>query len=393
MTIEPSNAYKAFDEPEWMFNYQSGFVRRGLFGEILYQIFMLHPYHVEQAILLLMIIFFIVFLCVTLKAFCVKKWYPIMPFAILQTSLYGYRRDFLMITIAYLMYYLIIKYIKENKNIYTLLFSTCGIVSVLLYEPSFFFIIPLCGLLYWYGEKKTQNTKTKRLEMTKLLLPTTICMAFVCLYKGNEESAKEIWASWAPLFDYENVNPELPSAIKFMNIPIDEVFRRHLGTNYGIGVGAKLGCNPLLILGTILMFIGFYYLLIKTPKENREDSVLLGSLYIYQIICLFPMFTVLSCDFGRTMHYVIYSCYFVVYLTTKYDIQFHVPMVEEWAICLNSIIDKHKLCSNYWFYIAVLAFVPYSIWCGVSILHPVSYEYVIVLLLPKIQLLLTYIGL
>lgn len=151
----------------------------------------------------------------------------------------------------------------------------------------------------------------------------------------------------------------------------------HLRLNFGISKGRMLGFSPSLVVGSMLMFIGIYFLTVTIPslkRKTKECHIALSDIFIFQFICLLPMFTVLSCDFGRTINYVIYSTLFLTYAIEKYQIQYEMPVIRNlsnkvYLLCSNPI------CSNLLVYLTVLLLTPFTLWGGVSILNPLCKYY------------------
>lgn len=388
-----ADIYNDWDISEFMINYQGGFVRRGLLGEIFYQLFILHPYPFPLVILWFEILSFVVFFCVTCYILYKKHWIPILPLAILW-GIWGYRRDFLMMFFAFVIYYLIFQYIQKRKFVYMVFVLLLSSISVLIYEPSFFFIIPISMFLYW------NSLENKRkiggiLSVLKVFIVPLLCMFVVCMANGNNDIANAIWDSWQPLFDYQGITSNTPGiSVAFLGKPTKDVIMMHLGANFGIGTHEKYGFNPLKVSGALLMFIGMYFLTFKTPSlkyQTKANRILLSDMYIFQFICLLPMFTILSIDLGRTINYVIYTSYYLVYFMEKYQIDYNLSVIHRlsnnvYACCNNTIM------SSLWFYIIILLITPYFICGGVSITHPLGREYML-MFLPKIQSVLAIIGL
>ena len=248
--------------------------------------------------------------------------------------------------------------------------------------------------LYW-NSLKQKSIFANILKVLKVFILPLFCMGIVCTAKGSKDIADIIWNSWQPLFNYQGVTCEkMGSSIAFLGWPTKNAVMMHLDSNYGIGVGAKFGCNPLLVLGSLLMFIGIYFLIVKTPSlkhQTKGNQILLSDMYIFQFICLLPMFTILSCDFGRTINYVIYTTYFLAYFIEKYQTRYNLPVIGKFSNKVCRICDN-RVMSSLWFYIIVLMLMPFWICCGISVLHPLGREYIF-LILPKIQSVLSIFGL
>ena len=94
--------YGGWTVSEWLINYEGGFVRRGLCGEILYGLYQVHPYPVRDMILILGFTGFFFFMVLLIGLFRREGWSPVLLIApcLIQiptflggTSLFGLRKD------------------------------------------------------------------------------------------------------------------------------------------------------------------------------------------------------------------------------------------------------------------------------------------------------------
>lgn len=392
--FDTTGIYNGFFISEYMINYQGGFIRRGLLGELLYQIFLIHPYPFPIVILWFEIIVFTIFVIIVCYIFYKKQWLPIMPLAIFYESILGFRRDFLMLLFAFVVFYLMFQYLQQKRRVFLFYSILLCTISIFTYEPSFFFIVPILMFLYWNSLEQKEIVHNISNVLKVFFIPL-LCMFFVCTAKGSKDIADVIWNSWQPLFDYQGVICEkIGNAVAFLGMPSKDAIMMHLGYNYGIGTHEKYGFNPLVVSGSLLMFIGIYFLMVKIPSlkhQTKGNKILLSDMYIFQFICLLPMFTILSCDFGRTINYVIYTTYFLVFFIEKHQVRYNLPMISKFSNNVCRICDN-RVMSSLWFYIIVLMLMPFGMYCGVTILHPLGHEY-ICLILPKIQSFLAILGL
>lgn len=366
--------YTEFVIPELMINFQGGFVRRGLLGELLFQAFQLHPYPVHTVILYAEAFILVVFLGLSCWVFYRLRYIPIMAFAILIANMTAYRRDFLLLLLAYLIFYLLINYVTRHRywSLGLSIATTC--LAVLLYEPSFFFIVPLSIFLFYRYDSHVCNRSRRILNTLLTFSLPLLTMALTCIYKGNRPQADAIWQSWSPLFDYLGIQqPVLPDALGFLawSQSIDEVTRFHLSINYGIGQGYTIGFNYLLISGSLLFFLGMYFIQLTTPHRDSTHrvSTQLSSLYIFQFICLLPMFTILSCDFCRTIIYVIFTSFFLEYLFKVNNLSVSIPYIDKFSNFVTSLLNPITPSWRLVLYLAIILFIPFGLFEGFYIDH------------------------
>lgn len=366
--------YNDFRIPDLMINYQGGFVRRGVLGEMIYQAFLIRPFPLYDFVVYIETGVFLLFLILSCFVFHKLKWTPIMPFAILVWGLTTYRRDFLILLITFWVFQAIIIYVKSHQIKYLMASLTITILSILIYEPSFFIIVPISMLIFYQGEKR-RTCYFRKLAETLLVFSVPIAiMIFVCIAKGTTEQADKIWQSWTPLFEYLNMErPNIPDAISFLSKSesISDVAMLHLNLNYGLVIGNYLGIDYNLVLGSLLFFVGMYFLALTIPQKEPSNKLTqkLSSIYLFQFICLLPMFSILSCDFGRTILYVVYSSYYLLFLLKRYDFEISMPYLD--SISNKTVTFLQRIPRNKCFllHLLVIFFIPFNICRGIPIFH------------------------
>ena len=143
--------YETYEISDWMINYEGGFVRRGLIGQCLLWANHIHSFDIRYAIVLIEAFFYVLFLYLIFKIFNKYKWSllgAMFPIVCSTTSLTVYRRDFMMLCLCYLSYKLFFRYLKDN-GINSLIISIMIMsVSITIYEPIFFVMVPVLVLQY-----------------------------------------------------------------------------------------------------------------------------------------------------------------------------------------------------------------------------------------------------
>lgn len=383
--------YTGYCIPDLMINYQGGFIRRGLLGELLYQMYNIHPYPLYSAVLWTETIIFLIIFFIMGTVYIKKAWFPIMPIALCEGVL-GFRRDFLMLLLAIIVFTCLFKYVEKKKPFYIILVTILSTLSVFIYEPSFFFIVPISIFILWITFDDSKDSRTIKCFIP-FIVPI-ISMVLVCFFKGSQNAAEIIWSSWQPMLDYVGADSsKMPAAINFLTLDTKEVMAMHLRADYGINLHDwSINFNQL--CAGLLFLIGFYYLTIQMPRSKYDDSesAVLSDVFLFQFIFLIPMFTILSCDVGRTMNYVITTSFFITYLMNKYRIYFRIPIIKKTSDIVNRLFSVTKTNNNLWIYFFVLIFVPYGFTGPATFDNPFYKEFEPIFL-PKIQLILSYLGL
>lgn len=368
--------YLRYEVSDWLINYQGGFVRRGLIGELLLQLEHIMPYNVRHAIVGIEIISYVLFFIVTFRIFIKYRWSllaAMFPVACVTQSIGCYRRDFMMLCLCALTFYLFFKYLKEKKKP-LLVFSVAVMsLSIIIYEPVFFVLVPVLVLQYWYacGERKWLKT------VLAFTLPTA-CMLLSCVYSGNGAQADAIWQSWMPYMTADGYNPAdgMGLAVNFLKFTNDYVFKMHLESSFGDNV-------PLSVATLIIVLSLAFFLCTNVPQINKMQKTVtrngyadkLGRILIFQLLMQLPLFTVLSTDYGRTLPMSLYTSFFLFHYSHANGIKINVtPPLEKAADRLTGLLNRAPVCGNPYFYILVILVFPFqmfmpSLWRDNIIMH------------------------
>lgn len=253
------NGFLKFALSDWLINYQDGFIRRGLIGEFL--LFLYNQFHLNVGYVIYFICYFSFFGLIAITIFLFRKKglsYTLLPLVFMlgrfgMNPLIWYRRDALMLLIIYLSFYFYHRIISAtNKALYTLLFYTAGITVILIHEASFFCFVPFTFLHFLFHQKKFNH---KFISALTFVSPLVIAMSLVCIYKGDVQSATNIWQSWQPYF-YDTFNESLPmgSGVKALAWNSLDTFQFHFYSNY---LAPFLFAIPRLCIWTIIYFVVF----------------------------------------------------------------------------------------------------------------------------------------
>lgn len=360
--ISPDSiSYTGFDIPDYMINYQGGFVRRGLLGEILLQVFNVVPYSLYHAVFFIECVAFGVLAYFLYRMFKETKWIPIVP-SMLFLGLFSVRRDHIMLSLSFIIFEILARYIRNGGGIFMMLaISALSTLAVFVYEPSFFFIIPISVIVCWQGLGNL--SVVQRIVKMVIMFSLPVCsMAIVCSYSGSQHIAESIWSSWTPLFEYLNIQQgEMPTAIQFLTYQSSDVMKMHLSMVYGIDLNDMVVDLKQFVAGLLFLF-GFYYLTMMMPRQkyNPCEARKVSNVYLVQFFFLIPMFSVLSCDFGRTMSYLVLTSLYIVFVTTKYNIDLRIPFVEKVSDNTISLFERNLVLKSFWFYLFVVIFVPFG---------------------------------
>lgn len=368
--------YLRYEVSDWLINYQGGFVRRGLIGELLLQLEHIMPYNVRHAIVGIEIISYVLFFIVTFRIFIKYRWSllaAMFPVACVTQSIGCYRRDFMMLCLCALTFYLFFKYLKEKRK--TLLVLSVAVMSlgIVVYEPVFFVLVPVLALQYWNacGERKWLKTAL-------VFTPPTACMLLSCVYSGNGAQTDAIWQSWMPYMMADGYNPAdgMGGAVEFLKLTNTDVFKMHLEISFGDNI-------PLSVATLIIVLSLAFFLCTNVPQINKMRKTVtrngyadkLGRILIFQLLVQLPLFTVLSTDYGRTLPMSLYTSFFLFHYSHANGIKINVtPPLEKAADRLTGLLNRAPVCGNPYFYILVILVFPLqmfmpSLWRDNIIMH------------------------
>lgn len=289
----PCNSY---GYSEFLINFQGGFVRRGLLGEILYKIHLFIPVPIITTITVIIIIAFLFTLSFFIYQFNKQKycWWIIFSPLFLGMTYFFIRKDYLLYALLIGCLYILRNASDSiNKRIFAFLLLTFGLF---IHEAFIFFGFPIYALLLF-------SLKNHRYTNYTLIVLPIIIFLVLCKFKGSTDTAISIVNSW------NNVLPDSPliytkyNSIGALGWETISTFIYHIKLNTSPG-GWGLIFIPLVIFAAYYMFTNCFLVFNQHSKIDKNTNRLCVSLlYSISIVCLLPMFTVLSCDLGRVFQY------------------------------------------------------------------------------------------
>lgn len=387
------HTYGDFNISDWLINYQGGFIRRGFIGEMLFQIYQLHPFSVKDVIIGMDIIAFICFAAVSVRAFIREKWslLPLLfPLAVVDSGIVKYRRDFLILVLLYGLYVLYFKFYSNKKYLHLVLLEIVMVLSILIYEPTFFLFVPLLGIITYCN---TPGSVGHRLMYCLgLFAAPIITMAAACLCKGDPNQAQLIWDSWQPLFaayPEAGFDPEkIGLGVEFLGHGLKETILFH--TEMLFGYPHLLA--PESVLGNVLMVLLYcmiYLMVTRVPGVNLKQRQLtqnthaatLSTLFIIQIVVMLPMLTALSCDIGRTIPYCMYTTFFLTYYLDKKGLAIRWPeIVHNGSEKIQGYMSRSRVLSSYPLYVLIFLLTPLGFTFAPLVSNTILYQWIIKLI-------------
>ena len=352
--------YETYEISDWMINYEGGFVRRGLIGQCLLWANHIHSFDIRYAIVLIEAFFYVLFLYLIFKIFNKYKWSllgAMFPIVCSTTSLTVYRRDFMMLCLCYLSYKLFFRYLKDNRINSLIISIMIMSVSITIYEPIFFVMVPVLVLQYWNKKKNIINS------LFIFLIPI-LCMVLSCIFRGTDNQVNDIWQSWLPyLSQYVDIqNENIGFAIQFLGLTNQEVFSLHYECTFRDNM-------PLwTIITLIIVFSLAYFLCTYVPSVYREgkrlcenfDKYELSKILLFQLFIQLPIFTFLSCDYGRTIPMSLYTSFFIFHMSKKNGYKVYVTnIIGNTSDKIINSLNSYTVFNNPWVYIFTILLFPF----------------------------------
>lgn len=295
---------------EFLVNFSGGFVRRGMLGECLYRLSEatgMSPYPVILTLSLIFLAFVVAFF---LKAFRKRdmNWWIVFSPLFCGLVLFFIRKDFMLYTLLIGMLLLMRRWGGRWWNI--LAVCILGVFGLFLHEAYMFWGIPLTVVaLYGYTRRPAVAVASALLFMG--------CFALMCVYKGDATNVYAIMDSWHGLLDDEL----LACYVSIASLGWDALstFKGHLSLNF-CTTGFAINIPWMGLTMQLLYFMGSYYLISNFSwvfrKPNTEftasDRTSLSAVYLFCAVMMLPMFTILSCDYGRLYQYLFVTAYAAV---------------------------------------------------------------------------------
>ncbi len=283
------NNYVEWTISEWLINYQGGFTRRGLIGEIVFQISKLSSLTIRETILTFQITTYLLYFYLLYKflkdtnnniLFIFAIFSPLFViYPIAEVEVLGRKEIFIYVSFLLVVNIFSIKNIQNRHYFY---FSIILMISCLIWEG---FVIYISYFIFILILKN--NLVLNKSFLTKLtisLIPLSISFYFVFFYRLDENGLKMMCQS---------IN-ECYGAISYLN--------RSLSSNIS-EVTSKFQIS-FLIRYILVLIIGFFplFLLIKNSKLNYKQKFKNDYFYLIFFIIIFTpslIFYYIAQDWGR----------------------------------------------------------------------------------------------
>jgi hypothetical protein len=316
---------------EWLINYEGGFTRRGLLGQLLFlvheNIFLKVNYIVLMLCIFLYLYIFYFFIIKLNKTFPILFLLsPLMLGMPILTDFF-IRKDILgLLLLIFLVY--ICKSKLKSLNFFICI-NSIYILSILVNETIFFYSFLIIFLFILERKKIYEKVLNNIISTLLILSPSLIIFLILIIYNANFEGSSAIHNSWENLWsaispqdccDYEMGGEILAlenEKINFFNL-------YNLIKNYPTNILAWL----------ITIFTSFVFI-INFLKESQIKKKYLLKILIVQLISLLPLFFFAG-DWGRWIFFWISST-MIAYI---YNINLNYNFLKLLDVFCNKLITK-----------------------------------------------------
>lgn len=283
---------------EFLINFRGGFVRRGLFGEILLWFTTVTGINILATVVFVSFISYFLVLYFFIKKFNEKGycWWLIFSVLLCGYTIDIIRKDFILYGLTISVFILIC---NSNPSLWRRYMAVAiAIFGLFLHEAYMFFGIPILFLILWQDQKHRYSN----IALISLII---LAFAILCAHKGNEEIANSIINSWKTACPNLNLFFNYDNSIGALSWPLFQTVKFHISKNIGIQyhlLGIPFWC----LLYIVIYYFITFFLQAFHKKSDFDDGTRnsLSSCFLIISFCMLPMFTMLSCDYARLFQYI-----------------------------------------------------------------------------------------
>jgi hypothetical protein len=302
---------------EWLINFEGGFVRRGLLGELLLKAVSALEVSPLTVIIGVSILAYVATFYIYAKMSCGKGMLSLLVISplVLGEVWYIFGRDFMLfMSVAGL--------VAMARHNGCRMICQVGIVllitlSIFIHEAFIFWGVPLL-ILYLY------RVKGERVFSAVVALIAIAEFAVMSMFHGDASTAQDIHNSWIPFMPADF--GAIPSGgIGAIGWDTKGAFLFHLRSNFG-------ACEGFPVIGLFVrpfMFVVIYYIVVNVVgysfKDSKKMGTLAGALMLLTTVCLLPMFTVLCCDYSRLYQFALVPTVAFISLVNGAELRKMVP--------------------------------------------------------------------
>lgn len=336
LQIRNGYAKESWQISEFLINYQGGFVRRGLIGEILLNLYKYCNIDPYLAILSLSLFSYVTLLFFFMYSF-LKKGFPIilLPFTfflggpILHNM--WVRKD-IIITLFFIM---ALYFSIKKSNIYIILTNLCLMIAILIHEGVAFFGLPIILLVFINNNFYNAKFSLKKSFLFSIFkLSPSIIILLMCIYFNGslavETMIRQSWEivkfplqstmgmGWGPWeivkFPLTTSANSTINAISALSWSVKDTLLFFTGLKmFDGGIYAPIAWSLIILL--IYHFLAntnkIKILIFKTNENFNKTSF--SNILIFQLLMLMPLL-IIGFDYGRWIFFWVSSSFAILVL-------------------------------------------------------------------------------
>jgi len=310
------NFNRNFEISDFLINYQGGFVRRGLCGELIHVVCRWFEADPRCVVLPLVCVCYVLLVWLFVRKFRQRGlcWW-LLPMSIILSPLFLIRKDCMML-LAFLLLLGIARKMRTGWAKVALL-NAVLMLMLSVHEAFAFFSLPVLAL--WLRRESGPG-----LRGWLPLLPSAVWFLVLSAFKGDAQVAQTIHDSWSPFVSAADWGEKPFGGIGAISWEAWDTFKFHIGRNFieadGLGIRGFM-VRPFVLVAVFYFLPNALWVLRgRNTRFSVRDRNNLSVVMLFQFLCLLPMFTVLSCDCGRVVRYWTLSSMAVVLWSRPADV-------------------------------------------------------------------------
>ena len=304
--------YSSWQYGDWLINYQGGFIRRGLIGELFYSLHSLTKIPLDLIILTSVIFFFFLFSLILVKTikligntkidFLIFLSPGFFLYPIMNSEIIGRKDIMLVLSIGSLVFFKDI--FKKNINIFLICLL---IIFLTLSHSGFLFYSQYLVVIYLFSEIKL-NKEVLKSKIFFFLFIYLILGSLIHYYSGTQEQVYQICESVKTFSPNDCTNTGQIGWLKSDT-------SHYLNEKFIFDNLTLINHFAIYSISLILIYF-FFFIKIKNSKFQLQKNFLTNirpyKLFLILLILTLPIF-ILGRDWGRYI-YLSYCCSFFVYI-------------------------------------------------------------------------------
>lgn len=326
---------------DFYINYECGFIRRGIDGQIIYflsSITSVNPKSIQQFYNL---VFFLIFIFLIVNFFIKKRipYYLIFSTGLLLIFIMfirtGLRKDHLMIV----YFFLLIEILKKSKNQKFIFICLNGVIIIATLSHEIFFLISFFPTIFYLNKYKFNKSS---LNKALYLIPSFFVFLIIVLYySGSQVEAHKILESWKALDIHD---------LKFSTGLFDKVF--YIWTmNYTFYVYISIVIN-------ILLQALFIYFITKILRKKEYQKLFILQYFVCILLCI------IAIDYSRWIFFTNFTILISVFSVSKeqiFDTEFNKPKILKILVCYLILGIPYAIWSVKSYILSTPLIIPYNI--------------------------------